>query len=112
MHTLTIKHPCITDHTCSSSHTEPDNSDPHELMGNIGKCIEQLDVILFQVISCKAKLDEIFRHLSDYREQNQSVSVGVGTKILCVEQYITNTPVMTYLDSVHDTLKGVVFPPL
>ena len=56
MHTVTIK--SINDSTVSS--TNPDNYDPHDLMGKVGNSIEKLDVILYQVISCKSKLDEIF----------------------------------------------------
>ena len=110
MHTVTIK--SITETTCTVSSTDPDNSDPHQLMGKVGYSIEQLDVILFQVISCKSKLDEIFRHLSDCSEQNRSVSIGVGTKIVHVEQYITNSPVRTYLELLHDKLNSVICPPL
>ena len=110
MHTVTIK--SITETTCTVSSTDPDNSDPHQLMGKVGYSIEQLDVILFQVISCKSKLDEIFRHLSDCSEQNRSVSIGVGTKIVHVEQYITNSPVGTYLESLHDKLNSIICPPL
>ena len=58
MHTVTIK--SITETTCIVSSTDPNNSDPHQLMGKVGYSIEQLDVILFQVISCKSKLDEIY----------------------------------------------------
>ena len=104
MHTVTIK--SISDNTNS------DSSHPHDLMGKVGYSIEQLDVILFQVISCKSKLDEIFRHLSDYSEQNRSVSIGVGTKIVHLEQYITNSPVGTHLESLHDKLNSIVCPPL
>ena len=106
MHTVTIKSTCISDNTNS------DSSDPHDLMGKVGYSIQQLDVILFQVISCKSKLDEIFRHLSDCSEQIRSVSIGVGTKIVHVEQYITNSPVRTYLESLYDKLNSVVCPPL
>ena len=45
MHTVTIK--SITETTCTVSSTDPDNSDPHQLMGKVGYSIEQLDVILF-----------------------------------------------------------------
>ena len=56
MHTVTIK--SISDSTVSN--TNSDNYDPHDLMGKVGYSIEQLDIILYQVISCKSKLDEIF----------------------------------------------------
>ena len=105
MHTVTIK--SITETTCTVSSTDPDNSNPHQLMGKVGYSIEQLDVILFQLISCKSKLDEIFRHLSDCSEQNRSVIY-----IVHVEQYITNSPVGTYLESLHNKLNSMVCPPL
>ena len=73
MHTITIR--SISDSTVSS--TTPDSYDPHDLMGKVGNSIEQLDIILYQVISCKSKLDEIFRHLSQTSEDSRSVSVGV-----------------------------------
>ena len=56
MHTVTIK--SISDSTVSN--TNSDSYDPHDLMGKVGYSIEQLDIILYQVISCKSKLDEIF----------------------------------------------------
>ena len=65
----------ISDSTVSS--TTPDSYDPHDLMGKVGNSIEQLDIILYQVISCKSKLDEIFRHLSRTSEDSRSVSIGV-----------------------------------
>ena len=71
MYTVTNK--SITDSTVSS--TNPDNYDPHDSMGKVGYSIEQLDIILYQVISCKSKLDEIFRHLSICSEENRSVSM-------------------------------------
>ena len=92
--------------------TPTGSSEAHDLMGKVGNSIEQLDVILFKVISCKSKLDEIFRHLSDCSEQNRSVSICVGTKILNVEQYITNSPIGTHLQVIHDKLNSVVCPPM
>ena len=65
----------ISDSTVSS--TTPDSYDPHDLMGKVGNSIEQLDIILYQVISCKSKLDEIFRHLCWTSEDSRSVSIGV-----------------------------------
>lgn len=108
MHTVTIKSMTCSNNTCTNS----GSSEAHDLMGKVAYSIEQLDVILFQVISCKSKLDEIFRHLSDCSEQNRSVSIGVGTKILNLEQYITNSPIGTNLEVLHDKLNSVVCPPL
>ena len=68
MHTVTIK--SISDSTVSN--TNLDSYDPHDLMGKVGYSIEQLDIILYQVISCKSKLDEIFRHFSISSEENRS----------------------------------------
>ena len=45
MHTVTIK--SITETICTVSSTDPDNSDPHQLMGKVGYSIEQLDVIFY-----------------------------------------------------------------
>ena len=78
MHTITIR--SISDSTVSS--ITPDSYDPHDLMGKVGNSIEQLDIILYQVISCKSKLDEIFRHLSRTSEDSRSVSIGV-VSMLC-----------------------------
>ena len=103
MHTVTIK--SISDSTLSN--TNSDSYDPHDLMGKVGYSIEQLDIILYQVISCKSKLDEIFRHLSICSEENQSVSICVGTKIMHIEQSISNSSVRTYLDSISDKLNSV-----
>ena len=52
----TIKY--IGDSTVSS--TLPDTYDPHDLMGKVGESIETLDIILYRVILCKSKLDQIF----------------------------------------------------
>ena len=76
-------------------------------MGKVGYSIEQLDIILYQVISCKSKLDEIFRHLSISSEENRSVSICVGTKILRIEQSISNSSVGNNLDSIRDKLNSV-----
>ena len=103
MHTVTIK--SISDSTVSN--TNSDNYDPHDLMGKVGYSIEQLDIILYQVISYKSKLDEIFWHLSICSEENRSVSICVGTKIMHIEQSISNSSVRTYLDWIHDKLNSV-----
>ena len=102
MHTVTIK--SISDSTVSS--TNPDNYDPHDLMGKVGNSIEKLDVILYQVISCKSKLDEIFWHLSTISEENRSVSICVGSIIVHIERSISNSSVTTYLDSICDKLNS------
>ena len=73
MHTITIR--SISDSTVSS--TTPDSYDPHDLMGKVGNSIEQLDIILYRVISCIWKLDETFQHLSWTSEDSRSVSIGV-----------------------------------
>ena len=89
------------------SNTNSDSYDPHDLMGKVGYSIEQLDIISYQVISCKSKLDEIFWHLSICSEENWSVSICVGTKIVRIEQSISNSSVGTYLDSIRDKLNSV-----
>ena len=104
MHTVTIK--SISDSTLS--YTNRDNYNPHDLMGKVGYSIEQLDIILYQVISCKSKLDEIFQHLSTINEENQSVSICVGSQIVCIQQSISNSSVRTYLDSIHGKLNCVL----
>ena len=112
MHTIAIKSTCITETTGTLPTRDSVNCDPHQLMCKVGYSIEKLDIILLQVINCKSRLDEIFRHLSDCGEQNVSVSISVGSKIARVEQSITNSPITTYLDSLHDKINGVVFPPM
>ena len=52
----TIKY--LSDSTVLS--TTPGSYDPHDLMGKVDESIETLDIILFQVISYKSKLDQIF----------------------------------------------------
>ena len=106
MHTIMIKSTCISDSTVSS--TTPDSYDPHQLLGKVGDSIEQLDIILYQVISCKSKLDEIFWHLSRISEDSWSVSIGVGSKIVHIEQSISNCTVGTYLDSIREKLNSVL----
>ena len=108
MHTVTIK--SISDSTVSSMN--PDNYDPHDLMGKVGYSIEQLDIILYQVISCKSKLDEIFRHLSICSEENRSVSICVGSKIVRIEQSISNSSVGAYLDLIYHKLNSVFSSPM
>ena len=103
MHTVTIT--SISDSTVSN--TNSDSYDPHDLMGKVGYSIEQLDIILYQVISCKSKLDEIFQHLSICSEENQSVSICVGTTIMRIEHSISNSSIRTYLDSIYDKLNSV-----
>ena len=102
MHTVTIK--SISDSTVSN--TNSDSYDPHDLMGKVGYSIEQLDIILYQVISCKSKLDKIFRHLSISSEENRSVSICVGSIIVHIERSISNSSVTTYLDSICDKLNS------
>ena len=81
MHTVPIKSTCITETTSTlPPTTDSVNCDPHQLMGKVSYSIEKLDIILLQVINCKSKLDEIFRHLSDCGEQNVSVSIGIGSQ--------------------------------
>ena len=79
----TIKY--ISDNTVSS--TTPDTHDPHDLMGKVSKSIETLHIILYQVISCKSKLDQIFRQLSQ--------TVGQFPSVLTTRLCALNNPFLT-----------------
>ena len=67
-------------------------------MGKVGNSIEQLDIILYQVISCKSKLDEIFRHLSWTSEDSRSVSIGVVSMFMSYKyKYISSCKIHIYI---------------
>ena len=94
MHTVKL----VSDNTISS--TTPDVEHPHVLMDKVANSIEELDIQLYQIISSKVKLDDIFERLEKLNQTGQTVRLHISTKITHLERSISNSGVTPYLDSV------------
>ena len=88
----------VSDNTISS--TTPDVDHPHILMDKVADSIEELDIQLYQIISSKAKLDNIFERLEKLNQTGQTLQVPISTKISHLERSISNSGITPYLDSV------------
>ena len=96
MHTL--KSVSVSNNTISS--TTPDVINSQDLMDKVANSIEELDIQMYQIISSKAKLDDIFERLEKLNQIGQTVIVPISTKITRLERSISNSGVLPYLDCV------------
>ena len=69
---------------------------------------EELDIQIYQIISSKAKLDEIFEWLEKLNQIGETVVVPISAKIACLERSISNLGVTPYLDSVQKQLNCIL----
>ena len=90
----------VSDNTISS--TIPDVVNSQDLMDKVADSIEELDIQMYQIISSKAKLDDIFERLEKLNQIGETVVVPISTKIARLEQSISNSGVTPYLDSVRE----------
>ena len=88
----------VSDNTISS--TTPDVVNSQDLMDKVANSIEELDIQMYQIISSKAKLDDIFERLEKLNQISETVVVPTSTKIAHLERSISNSGVTPYLDSV------------
>ena len=77
----------VSDNTISS--TTPDVVNSQDLMDKVADSIEELDIQMYQIISSKAKLDDIFERLEKLNQIGQTVVVPIYTKIAHLEQSIS-----------------------
>ena len=96
----------VSDNTISSTTPDVDNS--QDLMDKVADSIEELDIQMSQIISSKAKLDDIFERLEKLNQTGQTVLVPISTKITCLEWSISNSGVKPYLDSVREQLNCIL----
>ena len=88
----------VSDNTISS--TTPDVVNSQDLMDKVADSIKELDIQMYQIISSKAKLDDIFERLEKLNQIGETVVVPISTKIARLERSISNSGVTPYLDSV------------
>ena len=88
----------VSDNSISS--TTPDVFNSQDLMDKVADSIEELDIQMYQIISSKAKLDDIFERLEKLNQIGQTVVVPISTKTTHLERSISNSGVTPYLDSV------------
>ena len=88
----------VSDNTISS--TTPDVINSQDLMDKVANSIKELDIQMYQIISSKAKLDDIFERLEKLNQIGETVVVPISTKIARLERSISNSGVTPYLDSV------------
>ena len=77
----------VSDNTISS--TTPDVVNSQDLMDKVADSIEELDIQMYQIISSKAKLDDIFERLEKLNQIGQTVVVPIYTKITHLERSIS-----------------------
>ena len=63
---------------------------------------------MYQIISSKAKLDDIFEWLEKLNQIGETVVVPISAKIARLEQSISNSGVTPYLDSVREQLNCIL----
>ena len=63
---------------------------------------------MYQIISSKAKLDDIFEQLEKLNQIGETVVVPISAKIACLERSISNSGVTPYLDSVREQLNCIL----
>ena len=88
----------VSDNTISS--TTPDVINSQDLMDKVANSIKELDIQMYQIISSKAKLDDIFERLEKLNQIGKTVVVPISAKIAHLERSISNSGVTPYLDSV------------
>ena len=96
----------VSDNTISS--TTLDAINLQDLMDKVADSIEELDIQMYQIISSKAKLDDIFERLEKLNQIGETVVVPISTKITHLEQSISNSGVTPYLDSVQEQLNCIL----
>ena len=84
----------VSDNTISS--TTPDVINSQDLMDKVADSIEELDIQMYQIISSKAKLDDIFERLEKLNQISETVVVPISTKITHLERSISNSGVTPY----------------
>ena len=96
----------VSDNTISS--TTPDVINSQDLMDKVADSIKELDIQMYQIISSKAKLDDIFERLEKLNQIGETVVVPISTKIAHLEWSISNSGVTPYLDSVREQLNCIL----
>ena len=96
----------VSDNTISS--TTPDVVNSQDLMDKVADSIEELDIQMYQIISSKAKLDDIFERLEKLNQIGETVVVPISAKIARLERSISNSGVTPYLDSVQEQLNSIL----
>ena len=96
----------VSDNTISS--TTPDVVNSQDLMDKVADSIEELDIQMHQIISSKAKLDDIFEWLEKLNQIGETVVVPISAKIAHLERSISNSGVTPYLDSVQEQLNCIL----
>ena len=96
----------VSDNTISS--TTPDVVNSQDLMDKVANSIEELDIQMYQIISSKAKLDDIFERLKKLNQISETVVVPISAKIAHLERSISNSGVTPYLDSVQEQLNCIL----
>ena len=81
----------VSDNTISS--TTPDVVNSQDLMDKVDDSIEELDIQMYQIISSKAKLDDIFERLEKLNQISETVVVPISTRIARLERSISNSGV-------------------
>ena len=67
----------VSDNTISS--TTPDVVSLQDLMDKVADSIKELDIQMYQIISSKAKLDDIFERLEKLNQIGETVVVPIST---------------------------------
>ena len=70
----------VSDNTISS--TIPDVINSQDLMDKVADSIEELDIQMYQIISSKAKLDDIFERLEKLNQISETVVVPISARSL------------------------------
>ena len=97
MHTIKCNIKSVGDNQVSY----PGNLRTTDLMSKVAVSIEQLDIQIYEILSAKSKLDQIFSKLAACEEGGTPVSLAAGAKINQLGASIENSSYTSHLQALN-----------
>ena len=97
MHTITCNIKSVGDKHVSN----PGNLRATDLMRKVAASLEQLDIQIYEILSAKSNLDQIFSKLAACEEGGTAVTFAVGAKINQIGASIQNSSYMSHLQALN-----------
>ena len=97
MHTIT----CNIKSVGAKQVSNPGNSCTTDLMSKVAVSLEQLDIQIYEILSAKSKLDQIFSKLAACEEGGTAVSIAASAKINQLGASIENSSYTSHLQALN-----------
>ena len=97
-------HKCICTGDNHVSSTTPESYSAERIIDSVSSTIEDLDIQLYNIITCKSKLDEVMKHLNKLCENHRSVPIPIATEIMRIKRSFSNSGVGPCMESFRSTL--------